>query len=73
MKTIGHKHVHISAVICNKQLIFGDWAFFIMLFQISTCIKLFLKFNFMTSALYHPIEGLIEDVSHSPLSALKEN
>ena len=32
MEIIGPKNAHISAADFSKQLIFGDWAFFIMLF-----------------------------------------
>ena len=54
METIGPKNAHISAANCSKQLIFGDWAFFIMLFPnmqlhcIISQIHLFVTSHFTT-------------------------
>ena len=54
MEIIGPKNAHISAANCSKQLIFGEWAFFIMLFPnmqshcIISQIHLFVTSHFTT-------------------------
>ena len=74
MEIIGPKNAHISAANCSKQLIFGEWAFFIMLFPnmqshcIISQIHLFVTSHF-TTLLANRLEKVLLQIIHANQNA----